>query len=141
MVVDGGVYTSNGEGSPAVYVTADVSIHDAELNATGSEALCMEGLNTVRLHDCDLSGDMEDLPQNDNTWTVIVYQSMSGDAQIGKGRFEMSGGTLTIQLYLCMQKAQYDESFGIALVLLVFVLAINMLTKYLSKKFNVETRD
>ncbi|HIY61318.1 MAG TPA: phosphate ABC transporter permease PstA [Candidatus Eisenbergiella stercorigallinarum] len=52
-----------------------------------------------------------------------------------------SGGTLTIQLYLCMQKAQYDESFGIALVLLVFVLAINMLTKYLSKKFNVETRD
>ncbi len=52
-----------------------------------------------------------------------------------------SGGTLTIQLYLCMQKAQYDESFGIALVLLVFVLAINMLTKYLSKKFNVETRE
>lgn len=52
-----------------------------------------------------------------------------------------SGGTLTIQLYLCMQNAQYDESFGIALVLLVFVLAINMLTKYLSKKFNVETRD
>ena len=52
-----------------------------------------------------------------------------------------SGGTLTIQLYLCMQKAQYDEAFGIALVLLVFVLIINMLTKYLSKKFNVETRD
>ena len=52
-----------------------------------------------------------------------------------------SGGTLTIQLYLGMQKAQSDESFGIALVLLVFVLAINMLTKYLSKKFNVETRD
>ena len=52
-----------------------------------------------------------------------------------------SGGTLTSQLYLCMQKAQYDESFGIALVLLVFVLAINMLTKYLSKKFNVETRE
>lgn len=94
MVVDGGVYTSNGEGSPAVYVTADVSIHDAELNATGSEALCMEGLNTVRLYDCDLSGDMEDLPQNDNTWTVIVYQSMSGDSQVGEGRFEMSGGTL-----------------------------------------------
>ena len=40
-----------------------------------------------------------------------------------------------------MQKAQYDEAFGIALVLLVFVLIINMLTKYLSKKFNVETRD
>ena len=48
-----------------------------------------------------------------------------------------SGGTLTIHLYLCMSKAQYGEAFGIALVLLVIVLLINMLTKYLSKKFDV----
>lgn len=94
MVVDGGSYTSNGVGSPAVYVTADITLHDANLTATGSEALCMEGLNTVRLYDCRLSGDMQDLSQNDNTWTVIVYQSMSGDAEVGKGRFEMVGGTL-----------------------------------------------
>lgn len=94
MVVDGGSYTSGGVGSPAVYVTADISIHDAELTATGSEALCMEGLNTVRLYDCDLSGAMLDLQQNDHTWTVIVYQSMSGDSEVGKGHFEMSGGSL-----------------------------------------------
>lgn len=94
MAVDGGSYTSNGTGSPAVYVTADISIHDAKLTATGSEALCMEGLNNVRLYDCDLSGNMKDLQQNDNTWTVIVYQSMSGDSEVGEGRFEMQGGTL-----------------------------------------------
>ena len=52
-----------------------------------------------------------------------------------------SGGTLTIQLYLCMSKAQYGEAFGIAVVLLVLVLGINMLTNYLSGKFNVETRE
>lgn len=52
-----------------------------------------------------------------------------------------SGGTLTIQLYLCMSKAQYGEAFGIAVVLLVLVLGINMLTKYLSGRFNVETRE
>lgn len=52
-----------------------------------------------------------------------------------------SGGTLTIQLYLCMSKAQYGEAFGIAVVLHVLVLGINMLTKYLSGKFNVETRE
>ena len=57
------------------------------------------------------------------------------------GKLFESSGTLTIQLYLSMQKAQYDEAFGIALVLLVFVLGINVLTKYLSSKFNVETRD
>ena len=94
MVVDGGSYTSHGTGSPAVYVTADITVSNAELTATGSEALCLEGLNSVRLTDCVLSGDMPNLDQNDNTWTVILYQSMSGDSQIGKGSFEMTGGTL-----------------------------------------------
>lgn len=48
-----------------------------------------------------------------------------------------SGGTLTIQLYLSMAKAEYSTAFGIAVVLLVIVLAINWLTKYLAKKFDV----
>jgi phosphate transport system permease protein len=47
------------------------------------------------------------------------------------------GGTLTIQLFLSMEKAQYGNAFGIALVLLIIVFAINMLTKYLSHRFNV----
>ena len=94
MVVDGGTYVSEGVGSPAVYVTADITIHEASLAATGSEALCLEGLNSVRLYNCDLTGNMSDLEQNDNTWTVILYQSMSGDSAIGEGRFEMDGGSL-----------------------------------------------
>ncbi len=94
MTVEGGSYTAHGSGSPAVYVTADISIKDAELTATGSEALCLEGLNTVRLYNTTLSGAMPDDPQNDNTWTVILYQSMSGDAQVGQGSFTMDGGKL-----------------------------------------------
>ena len=47
------------------------------------------------------------------------------------------GGTLTIQLYLSMSKAEYDVAFGIALVLLVIVLLINFLTKFLTKRFDV----
>ena len=95
MVVDGGSYTSNGNGSPAVYCTADITVNDAQLEATGAEAVCIEGLNTLRLTDCDLTGNMPDDAQNDCTWTVIVYQSMSGDSEIGNGTFEMTGGTLT----------------------------------------------
>ncbi len=94
MVINGGSYTANGSGSPAVYVTADITISDAELTATGSEALCLEGLNSVKLYNCTLTGDMPDQEQNDNTWTVILYQSMSGDAQVGEGSFEMDGGKL-----------------------------------------------
>lgn len=48
-----------------------------------------------------------------------------------------SGGTLTVQLYLSMSKAKYDDAFGIAVVLLAVVLAINFLTKYLTKRFDV----
>lgn len=49
------------------------------------------------------------------------------------------GGTMTVQLYLCMSKAQYDEAFGIAAVLLVIVFMINLTTKYLSKRFDVNS--
>jgi len=95
MVVDGGTYVSNGVGSPAVYSTADITVHDAVLTANGSEAICIEGLNTIRLFDCDLTGAMEDLSQNDCTWNVILYQSMSGDSEIGNSTFQMVGGSLT----------------------------------------------
>lgn len=95
MVIDGGSYTSNGVGSPAVYSTADISINNAELTANGSEAVCIEGMNTVRLFDSDLTGNMSDLEQNDCTWNVILYQSMSGDSEIGNSTFEMTGGSVT----------------------------------------------
>ncbi len=49
------------------------------------------------------------------------------------------GGTMTVQLYLCMSKAQYEEAFGIASVLLVIVFMINLITKYLSKRFDVNS--
>lgn len=48
-----------------------------------------------------------------------------------------SGGTLTIQLYLEMAKANYEVAFVIALVLIVIVLALNFTAKWISKKFDV----
>lgn len=51
------------------------------------------------------------------------------------------GGTLTIQLYLSMTKANYDDAFGIAVVLLVIVLLINLLTKVLTRKADVTRKD
>lgn len=50
------------------------------------------------------------------------------------------GGTMTVQMYLSMQKGQYDIAFGIAVVLLVMVLLINFLTHYLSSRFDVMRR-
>ena len=95
MVVDGGSYTSNGTGSPAIYSTADISVNNATLTANGSEAICIEGLNTIRLFNCTLSGNMPANAQNDCDWNVILYQSMSGDSEQGNSTFEMVGGSLT----------------------------------------------
>jgi hypothetical protein len=95
MVVDGGSYTSNGVGSPAIYCTADIAVNNATLTSTNSEAICIEGLNSLSLFDSNLTGSMKDDSQNDCTWTVIVYQSMSGDSQVGCGTFQMIGGKLT----------------------------------------------
>lgn len=46
------------------------------------------------------------------------------------------GGTLTIQLYLSMSNAKYEEAFGIAFVLLAIVFFLNFFAKVLSRKFN-----
>lgn len=43
-----------------------------------------------------------------------------------------SGGTLTIQMYLSMERGEFDNAFGIALVLVVIVLVINALTKVIT---------
>ena len=94
MVVDGGSYTSNGIGSPAVYVTADVTVANADLTANNSEGVCIEGLNTLRLFNSNLTSSMQDLSQNDSTWSVILYQSMSGDSEVGSSSFYMVDGSL-----------------------------------------------
>ncbi|MBS5324685.1 MAG: hypothetical protein KHY34_13520 [Lachnospiraceae bacterium] len=95
MVVDGGTYTSNGTGSPAIYSTANIAVNNANLTANGSEAVCIEGLNSLHLYNSNLTGNMSDNEQNDCTWNVILYQSMSGDSELGNSTFEMDGGSLT----------------------------------------------
>ena len=94
MRVKGGSYTSSGIGSPAVYCTADIEVNDAKLTAENSEAVCIEGLNSLSLTGCDLSGHIQENEQNDCDWTVILYQSMSGDSEVGNAVFNMTGGSL-----------------------------------------------
>ena len=53
-----------------------------------------------------------------------------------------SGGTLTIQLYLsATSEGDFTTAFGIAVVLLVIVLLINLATKRLAAKFDVHRID
>ncbi|MCC8129964.1 MAG: hypothetical protein LIO51_08555, partial [Clostridiales bacterium] len=96
--VDGGTYTTNGYNSPAVYSTADITVANATLTANNSEALVIEGENSIALTDCDVYGNMSDTQgtsSDENVHSVMIYQSMSGDAEVGTSTFSMTGGTLT----------------------------------------------
>ena len=96
--VNGGTYTSNGYNSPAVYSTAAISVSDATLTANNSEALVIEGQNSITLDNCDVTGNMSDTEgtsSDENVHNVMIYQSMSGDAEVGTSSFTMNGGTLT----------------------------------------------
>ena len=55
VVVDGGSYTSNGLGSPAIYSTADITVANAQLTSNLSEGVCIEGLNSITLNNCNLT--------------------------------------------------------------------------------------
>ncbi len=96
VTVEGGTYTTNGLGSPAIYSTADITVSNATLTSHLSEGVCIEGLNSITLNDCDLTAS--NTRRNSNATfldTIMIYQSMSGDAASGTSHFTMTGGSLT----------------------------------------------
>ncbi len=96
VTVDGGSYTTNGLGSPAIYSTADIDVANATLVSNLSEGVCIEGKNSITLTDCDLTADNTRCNGNATFLdSIMIYQSMSGDADAGTSAFTMTGGSLT----------------------------------------------
>lgn len=94
--VTGGTYKTSGVGSPAIYSTADIDAEGATLATTASEAVVVEGGNSVSLTDCDVTGDNTTANGKGTTYqNVMIYQSMSGDATEGSASFAMDGGSMT----------------------------------------------
>ena len=94
--VDGGSYTTNGLGSPAIYSTADITVENAELVSNLSEGVCIEGKNSITLNNCDLTANNTECNGNATFHdSIMIYQSMSGDADSGTSAFSMTGGSLT----------------------------------------------
>ena len=96
VVVDGGSYTTNGLGSPAIYSTADITVSNATLTSNLSEGVCIEGMNSIILENCDMTANNTQCNGNATFHdTIMIYQSMSGDADSGTSSFTMTGGSLT----------------------------------------------
>ena len=94
----GGNYATAGIGSPAIYSTADISVSDATLSASNSEAVVIEGGNSVHLTGVEITGNNATLNgQSTQKTNVLIYQSMSGDASMGASEFTMTDGAMTAE--------------------------------------------
>jgi hypothetical protein len=89
IVVSGGSAATSGQDSPGIYSTGIITVSGAVITATGAEAAVIEGANAIDLTDVDLSTTIAD------KWGVMIYQSMSGDAEGTRGTFTMTGGRLS----------------------------------------------
>ena len=95
--VTGGSYTTDGTGSPVIYSTADITVSDASMESTASQGVVVEGQNSVTLNNVNLTANNVTKNSDKSDWyqAVMIYQSMSGDADEGLASFAMNGGTLT----------------------------------------------
>jgi hypothetical protein len=85
--VTGGKMTTAGKDSPGIYCTGKITVTGATIRATGSEAAVVEGRNSITLSNVNITGE--------KTNGVMLYQSYSGDAEVGTASFKMTGGSLT----------------------------------------------
>jgi len=97
VTVNGGSYITDGTGSPVIYSTADITVNDAYLESTASQGVVVEGQNSVTLNGVTLVADnnTKNSDKSDYYQAVMIYQSMSGDADEGLASFSMKDGSLT----------------------------------------------
>ncbi len=85
--VIGGTMTTSGFKAPGIYSTGDIVVRGATMTATGAEAAVVEGGNSITAIGSILHATVGH--------GVMLYNSMSGDAQVGTGSYTMIGGALT----------------------------------------------
>ena len=98
VTVEGGSYTSSGQGSPVIYSAADITVSNAVLTSTMSEGAVIEGKNSITLNNCQMT--VSNTRRNSHAQFldgIMLFQSFSGDAATGNSHFTMNGGTLKNQ--------------------------------------------
>ena len=96
ILVTEGVYETNGQGSPAIYSTANIQVSDAKLVSNHSEGIIIEGKNSIKLNNVDLIDTNDTLNGKSTTYkNIFIYQSMSGDAVNGEAALTIKDSKIT----------------------------------------------
>ena len=87
-----------GAGSPLIYSTGIITVSGTTGTATGAQAVVVEGKNSAKISDSS-SLNCYGLPNAENDIDicgVMLYQSMSGDADSGTTTFTCQSSTISI---------------------------------------------
>lgn len=98
--INTGVSKDSGRGSPLIYSTGQITLENSKGTAYVSQIACIEGKNSIDLTNCDLTGYGEGNRQDGDAYVdlggIFIYQSMSGDADVGTSTFNATNSNLKI---------------------------------------------
>lgn len=98
--INTGVSKQSGRGSPLIYSTGNITLDNTKGTAYVSQIACIEGKNSIELDNCELTGYGGGNRQDGDTYVdlagIFIYQSMSGDADVGTATFDCDNTKLKI---------------------------------------------
>ena len=98
--INTGVSKTSGRGSPLIYSTRNSTVDNTKGTSYVSQIACIEGKNSIEVTNSDLSGYSEGNRKNGDAYVdlggIFIYQSMSGDADVGTSHFTAKDSKLTI---------------------------------------------
>ena len=88
--------TTNGSGSPLIYSTGEITVSGTTGTANAAQAIVVEGKNSATIKSSStLKCFASDNGRNDECG-ILIYQSMSGDADTGTSSFNCESSTIEI---------------------------------------------
>ena len=99
-IINTGVSKESGRGSPLMYSTGNITLQNSKGTSHVSQIACIEGKNSISIDNSQLVGFGEGNRKDGNKYVdlagIFIYQSMSGDADVGTSTFDCKNSELTI---------------------------------------------
>ena len=98
--INTGVSKDSGRGSPLIYSTGNITVENTKGTSYVSQIACIEGKNSIEVKNSDLTGYAEGNRKDGDNYVdlggIFIYQSMSGDADVGTSLFNAENSKLSI---------------------------------------------
>lgn len=97
ITVSNSKLSTNGQGSPLIYSTGNIKLSNSTGEANHAQIVVVEGKNSATVTNATLSSSGQGNRNNVDNAGIMLYQSMSGDANEGIATFTSNHSILSIQ--------------------------------------------